>query len=71
MTYKIQVTLTSEDGYKPMSTIVEVTAENYLLAREKAKAQGILKICAQRSMSSHDLKRYGYNKVKMRIAPES
>lgn len=68
---KIQVTLISESGYKPMSTIVDIPeAKRYVEARAAAKTKGITKICAQRSMSLHDLTRYGYTKVKMRRAEE-
>jgi hypothetical protein len=68
---KIQVTLISENGYKPMSTIVDVPkAEKYSEAMLIAKDKGVIKICTQRSMSMFDLRKYGYKKVKMRIAEE-
>ncbi len=68
---KIQVTLISESGYKPMSTIVDVPkVERYSEARLIAKDKGIIKICAQRSMTMFDLRKYGYKQVKMRIAEE-
>lgn len=68
---KIQVTLISENGYKPMSTIVDVPkAEKYSEVMLIAKEKGVIKICTQRSMSMFDLRKYGYKKVKMRIAEE-
>ena len=67
---KIQVTLISTGGYKPMSTIVEVQEEHYSIARNKAKQLGIIKILAQRHMTMTDLRKYGYSSIKMRIAEE-
>lgn len=64
----IQITLTSNKGYKPLSTIIEVpTAEAFLANKKKYQEQGIIKICAKRSMRSHDLAKYGYNQIKMRV----
>lgn len=69
---KIQVTLFSGMGYKPMSTIVDLPKEeHYSTAREKAKKQGVLNICAKKSMSIAMLKQYGYNEIKMRKVEEN
>lgn len=67
---KIQVTLISTGGYKPMSTIVDVPEDHYSIARDKAKKLGIVKILAQRHMTMADLRKYGYTSIKMRIAEE-
>lgn len=68
---KIQVTLFSGMGYKPISTIVDYPKENhYSEARLKAKKDGVLRICAQRHMTMMDLKRYGYAEMKMRKVEE-
>lgn len=67
---KIQVTLVSTEGYKPISTIVEVQEEHYSVAREIAKVKGVIKIMAQRSMSYTELRKYGYTTIKMRKVEE-
>lgn len=67
---KIQVTIISTGGYKPISTIVDIQEEHYSVARQTAQKKGIEKILAQRRMSMLDLRRYGYTKVKMRRVEE-
>lgn len=68
---KIQVTLFSGMGYKPISTTVEIPKEeHYSIAREQARKQGILNICAKKCMSIAMLKQYGYNEIKMRKVEE-
>jgi hypothetical protein len=64
---KLQITLTSTEGYKPMSTIVEITdKKEYLYKRKEIHNKAIVKICAQRHMTLKDLTYYGYTKVKAR-----
>ncbi len=64
---KIQITLTSTMGYKPMSTIVEITEKKeYLFKRKEIHNKAIVKICAQRHMTLADLRRFGYTEIKAR-----
>lgn len=64
---KLQITLTSTEGYKPMSTIVEIAdKKEYLYKRKEIHNKAIVKICAQRHMTLKDLTYYGYTKVKAR-----
>jgi hypothetical protein len=64
---KLQITLTSTEGYKPMSTIVEIAdKKEYLYQRKEIHNKAIVKICAQRHMTLKDLTYYGYTKVKAR-----
>ena len=65
---QIQVTLTSNKGYRPMSTLVDVpNAQTFIENKKKYQQQGIIKICAKRSMRAADLAKYGYNEVRMRV----
>ena len=64
---KLQITLTSTEGYKPMSTIIEIAdKKEYLYKRKEIHNKAIVKICAQRHMTLKDLTYYGYTKVKAR-----
>ena len=74
MKQKYQITITCGNGaYKPISTLVEVeqpeTADLTLVPLKKKELinRGVQKICASRYWTSSDLKRYNYNKVKIRI----
>ena len=66
---KYQITIICTSGkYKPCSTLIEsepidlkdATAKKALLSK------GVSKICAQHYWGKSDLKRYDYNKVKIR-----
>lgn len=64
---KLQITLTSTEGYKPMSTIIEIAdKKEYLYKRKEIHNKAIVKICAQRHMTLKDLTYYGYTKIKAR-----
>lgn len=63
----IQVTLISEGGYRPLSTLLEV--ENwatYQADKRKWNDRAIVKICGKRYMTAYDLKKYGYTTLKAR-----
>lgn len=65
---QIQITLISEAGYKPMSTIIEVPdVPTFNLHRKEYQQKAAVKICAQRHMTARDLVKYGYNGVKCRV----
>lgn len=74
MKQKYQITITCGSGaYKPISTLIEVEqSENVNLLlnpteKKKIINKGVQKICASRYWTSSDLKRYSYDKVKIRI----
>jgi hypothetical protein len=65
---KVQVTLFSKKGYKPVSTLVEMPIKEWLEnkgANYKSKALG--KICNKRLWTKKDLFKYGYTQIKMRV----
>lgn len=65
---KIQVTLFSHMGYKPISTVVNVPDMDYLLShKQEVKNKGIVKICCKKYWQNYHLIQYGYSKVKMRV----
>lgn len=67
---KYQVTLFTDNGkYKPVSALVETNKKIDLTNKsEKIKIvnDGIKKICVKRLWRSMDLKKYGYNRAKVR-----
>lgn len=65
---KIQVTIFSNAGYKPVSTVVDVPDMNYLLShKQEVKNKGIIKICCKKYWQKYHLVQYGYSKVKIRV----
>lgn len=68
---KIQVTLYSDKGYKPVSCLIEVAnKEDFIAHKKEIQSRGIIKICQKRLWQKCDVVNYGYTKVKMRIYPE-
>ena len=64
---EIQISLFSSKGYKPMSTIIKVeNPAEYNANKDKYKNLAVLKICQQRGMTSYDLKKYGYDEIRVR-----
>lgn len=67
---KYQITIICTSGkYKPCSTLIESGQINLLTDKAKKKAlitRGVQKICAQHYWGKSDLKKYDYNKVKIR-----
>jgi hypothetical protein len=68
--YEYQVTIVCTTGqYRPVSCIIK-TVEEIDLHNKTAKMsvvnKGIQKICSKRYWTSKDLKRYSYNKIKIR-----
>lgn len=64
---QVQITLMSNSGYKPMSTIIEVKdAIDFKLNKNAYVQKAAVKICAQRHMTARDLSKYGYTKVASR-----
>lgn len=65
---QIQITLVSDKGYRPMSTIIDVpNAKTFLDHKHIYQQNAATKICAQRHMTARDLVKYGYNGIKCRV----
>lgn len=63
MTKQYQITLISDKGYKPVSTIVTQRDEK---TSAELKTTGIKKIAQKRLWTNADLKKYGYTTCKIR-----
>ena len=67
MSIQIQITIMSDKGYRPLSTLIEVNnAQEYINNKVKYQQDAILKICANRHMTIGDLRKYGYAQIKAR-----
>ena len=65
---QIQVTLVSNKGYRPVSTIIDVpSAKEYCDNKEHYQMQAVQKICAKRYWTSKELIKYGYTGIKCRV----
>lgn len=68
---KLQVTLVSDKGYRPISALVDAPSVQAVVEnKKKYQEQGIIRICAKRSLRTYDLAKYGYTQVKMRVFDE-
>lgn len=65
---RVQVTLMSDKGNRPVSCILDgIESKEYFLAHKKEIQQkGILKICHKRYWEKYHLVKYGYTRVIMR-----
>ena len=64
---EVQISLFSSKGYRPMSTILTVpNAADYNEHKEEYKKLAVVKMCQQRKMSTYDLRKYGYNEIRVR-----
>jgi hypothetical protein len=66
MNITLQFSVFSHKGYKPLSTLLEVNYEDYLKDKQKFKSQAVFNICAKRHMTFKDLKKYGYEELRVR-----
>ena len=65
---KIQITLTSDQGYKPLSTVIQVpSVENYKANKSKFKKEALINICGHRRVDATWLRQYGYIHFKARV----
>lgn len=65
---QVQVTLISDSGYRPLSTLIECQSwQDYQDNKVKYKNNAIVSICIKRHMSMADLRKYGYTQVKARV----
>lgn len=65
---KIQVTLISNRGNRPVSCLIDnIESREYFLShKDEIRKQGITKICQKRYWGKRELLNYGYTKVIMR-----
>ena len=67
--FKLQVTMLSNKGYRPVSTLVDVpSVAEFKADPKKFRDMGVLRICAKRNWKWSDVKNFGYDsEVKMRV----
>ena len=67
--FKLQVTMLSNKGYRPVSALVDVPSVAEFKANpKKFRDLGILRICAKRNWNLSNVKNFGYDaEIKMRI----
>lgn len=64
----IQFTLTTTQGYRPISTLVEVAdITDYLKHKEHYRNKAVKAMCLKRGWTLADLKKYGYTEMKKRV----
>lgn len=65
---QIQITLVSDKGYRPVSTLINVEkVRDYTDNKKQMQLQAVQKICAKRHWSAKDLTKYGYTCIKARV----
>lgn len=65
---QIQITLKSDKGYKPVSTLIEVESlEDYKANKASYQKKAIVQICAKRHWTSADRLYYGYKTLMQRV----
>ena len=68
MSKQIQITLVSDKGYRPVSTLITVDkVSDYVENKKQMQLQAVQKICAKRHWSAKDLAKYGYTCIKARV----
>lgn len=67
--FKLQVTMISNKGYRPVSALVDVPSVAEFKANpKKYRDDGVVKICAKRSWNWAKVKEFGYDsEIKMRV----
>ena len=65
---ELQVTLYSDKGRRPLSTLVKVDSmQEYNANKTKIQLQAVQAICAKRYMTGADLRKYGYTGIRVRV----
>ena len=65
---QIQITLVSDKGYRPVSTLITVDkVSDYTENKNQMQLRAIQQICAKRHWTAKDLIKYGYNGIKARV----
>lgn len=67
--FQLQVTMMSNKGFKPVSTLVNVPSVAEFKANpKKYRDEGVFRICSKRKWRWSDVKQYGYDsEIKMRV----
>jgi hypothetical protein len=67
--FQLQVTMMSNKGFKPVSTLVNVPSVAEFKANpKKYRDEGVQRICSKRKWRWSDVKQYGYDsEIKMRV----
>lgn len=67
--FKLQVTMMSNKGFRPVSALVDVPSVKEFKANpKKYRDEGVLKICAKRKWRWQDVQQYGYDsEIKVRV----
>lgn len=65
---KIQITLISESGYRPLSTLIDCESwEEYKEHKTTYQQKAVTAMLAKRSMTVRDLRKYGYTEIRARV----
>lgn len=65
---QIQITLISESGYRPLSTLINCESWAEYQSNKKAYQQkAVLAMLAKRHMTLRDLRKYGYTEIRARV----
>lgn len=65
---QVQITLISESGYKPLSTLID--CESWVEYQENKTAyqqKAVTYMLAKRYMAMRDLRKYGYTEIRARV----
>ena len=64
---QVQISLFSNKGYKPISTIVTIdSVEEWNKNKSQIKMKAVATMCAKRRLTRADLEKYGYNEIRSR-----
>lgn len=67
--FQLQVTMISNKGYRPVSTLVNVpSVKEFKNNPKKYRDEGVVRICAKRRWKWSDVKSFGYDsEIKVRV----
>ena len=65
---QIQITLISESGYRPLSTLINCESwEEYQAHKASYQQKAVTAMLAKRYMTLRDLRKYGYTEIRSRV----
>lgn len=65
---QVQITLISESGYKPLSTLIDCESwEEYQANKIAYQQKAVTYMLAKRYMTVRDLRKYGYTEIRARV----
>ena len=65
---QVQITLISESGYKPLSTLIDCESwEEYQANKIAYQQKAVTYMLAKRHMTVRDLRKYGYTEIRARV----